>query len=780
MTKVAFALSGGGSLVSFQVGALRYLWDLGLRPAIVAGTSGGAINALKMAEGELAKHRNPSLDLTVLWWGLSNSSSMFSEESWFKALKKEAPEIAANLDGHVDRKDVAVAFVIPVLGLVSLVRDLLSLKNDLKKLEKLLANASRGRSIYNLGPTRKLLEREVDPQNIAKSGISLRLSVVSLETGRLRFVNEDGHFVDADADGRFVDVNDRPEDPSVSLIDAAIASAAIPAIFRDVPLAGEHYVDGGVREMVPIRAALDAGATKVYAIVAGKRNVSRKSGYKSATAVEIAERAVKEILLSEIQENETHPYLPWSSSVTVIQSSGHDLHTGLEVDPGFVRIDIEYGWMRASDVHRNVDAEVMELVDEIVHERTKARRMEAPFGSGPRGGGRKVGSARATWIGARVRDLPEIRKSKRRVKELVLKRMRRGGRLPPWVDLTEWWLDYEYHEEKYGPSSPWDVFSRVPKETPPRLAPWPEASGIEMVQSRSGTKGNFELVAPMEAGLGYYWRDNDAAGLPWRGPYWFGQDPGDVEAVSVFQSSLGPSITLEVIGRTGNRLAHYWWDPSGKGKWHGPSYFGSEVSGTPSFLQGRLPTDGNYAAVAPAESGGLHYYWCENAVAGEPWAGPRFFGSNAGAVNGVSMIQSSIGPPGNLQVVAQVGKKLAHFSCDSNAVWHGPRYFGTDVSGTPSFIQSRFGNRGNFEVVVPMKTGGLGHYWRDNDVASEPWHGPSRFGQTVGEVQAVSLVQSNFGSPGNLEVVALCGGQLVHFWRDSGPSFEWHGPSSIT
>ncbi len=38
------------------------------------------------------------------------------------------------------------------------------------------------------------------------------------------------------------------------------------------------------------------------------------------------------------------------------------------------------------------------------------------------------------------------------------------------------------------------------------------------------------------------------------------------------------------------------------------------------------------------------------------------------------------------------------------------------------------------------------------------------------------MTQSNFGDPGNLEVVAQTANLLAFFWRDSGPSFTWYGP----
>src|SRR5260221_1109325 len=43
--RVAFVLSGGGSLGATQVGMLQALFDAGIRPDMVVGTSVGAVNA---------------------------------------------------------------------------------------------------------------------------------------------------------------------------------------------------------------------------------------------------------------------------------------------------------------------------------------------------------------------------------------------------------------------------------------------------------------------------------------------------------------------------------------------------------------------------------------------------------------------------------------------------------------------------------------------------------------------------------------------------------------
>lgn len=47
--KVAFVLSGGASLGAIQVGMLRALYERDIRPALIVGTSAGALNGAYIA-----------------------------------------------------------------------------------------------------------------------------------------------------------------------------------------------------------------------------------------------------------------------------------------------------------------------------------------------------------------------------------------------------------------------------------------------------------------------------------------------------------------------------------------------------------------------------------------------------------------------------------------------------------------------------------------------------------------------------------------------------------
>ncbi len=179
----------------------------------------------------------------------------------------------------------------------------------------------------------------------------------------------------------------------------------------------------------------------------------------------------------------------------------------------------------------------------------------------------------------------------------------------------------------------------------------------------------------------------------------------------------------------------------------------------------------------------MHYWRDNDAGPPPPWRRGAEFGASAGTVAAVALIQSNYGTPGNLEVVARVGSRLAHFyrAAGVGAAWSGPFFFATEVAGVPALVQSRFGRQGNFEVVVPLASGGLAHYSRNNDAGPPPaWSGPTVFASGVGPVAAASLIQSNYGSPGNLEVVARMGDRLAHFYRDSGPRFAWNGPSFFT
>jgi hypothetical protein len=191
------------------------------------------------------------------------------------------------------------------------------------------------------------------------------------------------------------------------------------------------------------------------------------------------------------------------------------------------------------------------------------------------------------------------------------------------------------------------------------------------------------------------------------------------------------------------------------------------------------------------DGGGLGHYSRVNDDPDLPWYGPTVFASNFN-VDAVTLIQSNFtaGPSvGNLEVVALSQGGLLYFWREDVPpyVWHGPvpmKDFQPALQfvGNPVLIQSRFGNRGNFELVVPIASGGIAHYSRANDMDGVPWFGPNLFAVELGRVDAVAMVQSNLttgGFRGDLEVVARVGGNLYHYFREDQPPYRWFGPFLI-
>lgn len=54
------------------------------------------------------------------------------------------------------------------------------------------------------------------------------------------------------------------------VIDALLASAAIPALFPPVEVDGEHFYDGGLVNSVPVDRAIELGATEVFVLQVGR------------------------------------------------------------------------------------------------------------------------------------------------------------------------------------------------------------------------------------------------------------------------------------------------------------------------------------------------------------------------------------------------------------------------------------------------------------------------------------------------------------------------------
>jgi NTE family protein len=98
-------------------------------------------------------------------------------------------------------------------------------------------------SVYANSGLRAVIEEGVTFQRLEDAVIPVEVVATSLTDGRARWFTYG------------------------PVVDAVLASAAVPAIFPPIEIDGERFIDGGVVDNVPIRRAIDAGATRIVVLL---------------------------------------------------------------------------------------------------------------------------------------------------------------------------------------------------------------------------------------------------------------------------------------------------------------------------------------------------------------------------------------------------------------------------------------------------------------------------------------------------------------------------------
>ncbi len=462
----AFVLAGGGTKGSFEVGALEYLVGVaGIVPQIVTATSAGAVLATVLAQGrtlpELAE-RVDEIGDDVL--AMTSSERVFGKQSWLAALDGTALGRAINQEitegtrppfplrsWNDEQAGVLAAAPSPSPGRAR--RDARRARRRRQRhLFRLLAGAglrlprvrrrlrTSGSSVLTLAPLAEALRtgasgiRPVDPALVAQPGLQLRLAVTAMRAGVLRYVTEDGTIVEADA----CTPAPGPAAGPVDLVDAVIASASVPLVFPPRAMADDDYVDGGVIEIVPVDAAVRLGARRIIALVAVPLGLPRdERDYAAAPAAYIGLRAMGMIGIADRQRANLAAPLPEGASLTTIDPVV-DVVGLFEVEPGLLRINRDYGWLRAADVLAEGDhdliADVAASTHSLIEARSESWRLEED-----------LWQVAPTEEAAIAGTLSLIREHKERVRTAVEQRKQLGFPLP--VGCEAWWTEYEPHAQ---------------------------------------------------------------------------------------------------------------------------------------------------------------------------------------------------------------------------------------------------------------------------------------------------------------------------------------------
>ncbi len=197
--RIDLALQGGGSHGAFTWGVLdRLLDEVSITPDGISGTSAGALNAAVLANGWAEGGRaGAQASLRAFWTDIGQSGSPYGGcfGSWRLAAAPATGLAAFNLGKH---------------PLYAWGQQWLRLFSPYQ---------------FNPGgvnPLREVVERHVRPQNLKSGPLSLFITATAVRSGQPRVF-----------------------DRSDLSIDALLASACLPQIFRAVEIDGEPYWDGG-------------------------------------------------------------------------------------------------------------------------------------------------------------------------------------------------------------------------------------------------------------------------------------------------------------------------------------------------------------------------------------------------------------------------------------------------------------------------------------------------------------------------------------------------------
>jgi NTE family protein len=135
-------------------------------------------------------------------------------------------------------------------------------------------------SVYDSSPLHSFLRKRLKPTAMKTSGKILRVVAVD------KMSSERGVWTEQDDD----------------IVDGVCASAAFPMFLTPVSARGGFWVDGGVRDTVPLRQAIQAGATRVDVVCVNPDSAPPYPAGMGNTVTNIKQAI--DALMSEIERND--------------------------------------------------------------------------------------------------------------------------------------------------------------------------------------------------------------------------------------------------------------------------------------------------------------------------------------------------------------------------------------------------------------------------------------------------------------------------------------------
>lgn len=238
-------LAGGSVKGAFQAGVIKALAEKGFQPDVIYGISAGSLNAAFLVNA-LGQQQ------------LSGQTSSFLQA---------ATDLCDFWETRITRPDcLSKPLSIFELGWSALTK--------------------KYKGLVSIQPLRELIQEVLSMRNLQASPVGLQIGAVNIIEGRIHYV-----------------------DPSTSdFMDYLLASSAIPILMPVVKIGGDErrsYLDGGLRDVTPVRKALDDGGRHIVCVSCHPEAIEGgyfDSGDLLALVDRVMDIAVNEILNADLRE----------------------------------------------------------------------------------------------------------------------------------------------------------------------------------------------------------------------------------------------------------------------------------------------------------------------------------------------------------------------------------------------------------------------------------------------------------------------------------------------
>lgn len=221
-SQVVLVLQGGGALGAFQAGVAQALFEAGVEPDWVVGTSIGAINAALIA-GNPPERRLERLER--FWEIVAGADASLPD---FPLPRFELPGFPLP---HLPMPRIAGTARAVFAGIPGFFTP-----QPASWLGPFANLGSDAAGYYSIAPLRETLLDLIDFDSIGKDGPRLTVGAVSVRDGRMRYF----------------DSRDEP-----LRVEHVMASGALPPAFPPVYIDGEPWWDGGIASNTPIETVFD-------------------------------------------------------------------------------------------------------------------------------------------------------------------------------------------------------------------------------------------------------------------------------------------------------------------------------------------------------------------------------------------------------------------------------------------------------------------------------------------------------------------------------------------